>query len=201
MLPLLLAVCVSVVGVRGLAAYEPEIWLYFIPITFALFLTGLHILDIRNRAIVNRILRDSAELLSSDEREMLILNPSLFVPRLAAADYVLLPQKGVALGLDGMRVVAVVYGIVCIALEAWEPAALSLALLLYTLLSPLANAFDAWNRLDSEERAVHRYLSHLRRQHGLQEEDVFQAELAARAHYANVDRKVHTLALESGCSR
>lgn len=201
MVPLLLAVCISTVYVGGLAAFQSGVWLYFIPLTLALFLGWLHILDVRNRSIVNRILRDHPDLLSSDEQEMLILNRSLFVPRSITADSLLLVQRGMAPAIDGMRIVAMVYGVTCMGLRAWGPAVLSISLLLYALLGPLANAFDAWNRLDSTERAVYRYVSHLRRQHGLSEEDVPRVEVVARAHYASVDRKLHSLLGASDGSR
>ena len=198
MITLLCAACFSAVGVGCLSLLGMALWPYYVPIALALVLAWLHFLDLRNRYVARGIVRDHPDLLTEDERELFACSPSVFVPPLtwmvrpALAGYDLLPV------LTTMEVAALLYSLGCVVAGSWGPAVLSGGLLVYALLGPLASAFETWNVLDTQDRAVGHYLRYLRRRRRLQARDVSRTVPAARDRYTRVRRKLEGLLAEQG---
>ncbi len=144
------------------------LWPYYMPVALVATLGAMHAIQERNRAVAVRIVERFPNLLSAQEREMLLASPSLFVPQLDG-QHPLFSGRDVVGVVQATAALAVVYGVLAVILQAWLPAVLSLGVVLYSLFGPLATAFPAANHTDSETRAVERCLARLRRRAALTE--------------------------------
>jgi hypothetical protein len=145
----------------------PGLWPYCIPVTLIAVLLWMHGTDLRNRRLARRIVRRFPDLLSAEERKMLLSSPSLFIPRLGSQP-ILFSGRDVTGIVQTAAVIAAAYGVLSALWLAWIPSFLGAGIFLYSLLGPLANAFENSNRADCMTRAADRCRSRLRRKDGTQ---------------------------------
>jgi hypothetical protein len=151
-----------------LSLFAAGLWPYYVPVALVATLGAMHVIHERNRSVAARIVQRFPNLLSNQEREMLLGSPSLFVPQLDG-QHPLFSGRDIVGVVQATAALAVVYGVLVLILQAWPPAVLSLGIILYSLFGPLATAFPASSHADSEARAVERCLARLRRKAALTE--------------------------------
>ncbi len=151
----------------GLCFWGPRwriagVWPYYVPVTLTAVLLWMHGIELRNRRIACKIVRLFPDLLSAQEREMLLGSPSLFISDKGSPRDVF-SGCGMSCVVQTVVATALAYSAVAACIQAWLPLMFSTCLFLYGLLSPLANAFRTSYPVDNEARAVDRCLSRRRR--------------------------------------
>ncbi len=157
----LTALCFGTLSLSG-AGLSP----YYIPVTLVAVLLCVHGIDLRNRHIARRIVRQFPDLLSAGEREMLLCSPSLFIFNNRRSQHDTFAGCGVSCIVRTIVVISLAYTVISAFSQAWGPLLLSAFSSLYGLVGPLANAFPTSNRVDNEARAVDRALSGRHRKEG-----------------------------------
>jgi hypothetical protein len=130
---------------------------YYIPVTLIAVLLWMHLIDLRNRHVARRIVRQSPDLLSAEEREVFLCSPSLFIFSGGSQGHVF-SGCGLSCVVQAVVVISLVYTVISAFTQAWVPLLLSACTFLYGLVGPLSNAFPTSNRVDNEARAVDRCL-------------------------------------------
>jgi hypothetical protein len=181
------ALCFSVLSfsVAGL-------WPYYTPAALVLTLLWMHAVDGRNRYVAGKMVRSFPNLLSANEREMLLGSPSVFVPQLRSP-YLLFSGGDVVSVVQTAAWMALVYGVLSAHRQAWTPALLSFGVFLYALLGPLANAFAAASHVDSEVRAIDRCLARLGRSSGDRKHVASELPQDLDTCYWRILHKLHTM--------
>ena len=142
-------------GILSLSA--TGLWAYYIPVSLVIVLLWMHAIDLRNRHIAKRIVRQFPDQLSPEERQMFLRSPSLFVFTRGSQCHIF---SGCALSyvMPTVVVISFVYVATSAFIQAWGPLLLSACTLVYGLLGPLHNAFPTSNPVDNETMAVERCL-------------------------------------------
>jgi hypothetical protein len=128
---------------------------FYIPVTLIAVLLWMHLIDLRNRHVARRIVRQSPDLLSAEEREVFLYSPSLFIFS-RGSQHNTFSGCGVSRVVQAVVVISLVYTVISAFTQAWVPLLLSAGTFLYGLVGPLSNAFPTSNRVDNEARAADR---------------------------------------------
>lgn len=138
---------------------------YYIPVILIAVLLWMHVIDRRNRHVAKRIVRQSPDLLSDEEREVFLCSPSLFIFSRGSQGHVF-SGCGLSCVVQAVAVISLVYAVISALTQAWVPLLLNAGSFLYGLVGPLATAFPTSNLVDNETRAVDRCLIGRHRKEG-----------------------------------
>lgn len=146
---------------RSVAGLSP----YYVPVILIAVFLSMHVVNLRNRRVARRIVRQSPDLLSDEERDMFLYSPSLFIFN-RRSPYNIFSGCGVSCVVPTVVVISLVYIVISAITQAWVPLLLNVCTFFYGLVGPLTNAFPTWNPVDNATRAVDRCLIGRHRKEG-----------------------------------
>jgi hypothetical protein len=129
-------------------------WFYYVPVSLAIILFWIIIIDYKNEQAAENVIKRHQELFSEEEQGMLLSSPSIFMQQVTFTTSFAQVDPNSALGHS--TIISVIYALISLYFSNWPSLIICILVILYVPLT-MRDSFYQGSEND-EKHAISRYL-------------------------------------------